>query len=50
VALYFHICKHDTLSSFVSLVNEDAPGTFHKIIDYTMSGDEDCVGERDYAQ
>lgn len=36
--------------SFVSMVTEHAAGTCNEIIDYTMSGDEDRVGERDCAQ
>jgi hypothetical protein len=50
VALYVHICEHDTPSSFVYMVTEHASGTGHEIIDDTMSGDEDNVGERHYAQ
>jgi hypothetical protein len=34
----------------VSVVTEHVPGTCNEIIDYTMSGDEDKVGERDCAQ
>jgi len=35
---------------FVYVVTERASGTGHEILDDTMSGDEDSVGERHYAQ
>ena len=50
MALYVHICEHVTPSSFVYVVTEHAAGTGHEIIDDTMPGDEDSVGERHYAQ
>jgi len=50
VALYILIYEHDTPSSFVYVVTERASGTGHEIIDDTMPGDEDSVGERHYAQ